>query len=51
VLYSERLARELEDSFMRDLEGCREFSVAEYEARSILLRLRDSAARLLSPLL
>ncbi|WP_191059541.1 cardiolipin synthase [Geminicoccus harenae] len=51
VLYSERLARELEDSFVRDLECCREFSVAEYEQRNILLRFRDSAARLLSPLL
>jgi cardiolipin synthase len=51
VLYSRHLAKELEDAFERDLADCREFDLAEYEARNVGLRFRDSAARLLSPLL
>jgi cardiolipin synthase len=51
VLYSERLAKELEADFERDLAGCSEFDVAEYEKRSRPSRFRDSVARLLSPLL
>ncbi len=51
VLYSDRLARELEDTFLKDLEHCTEFSVEEYRKRNPLLRFRDSATRLLSPLL
>ncbi|HEY7386605.1 MAG TPA: cardiolipin synthase, partial [Beijerinckiaceae bacterium] len=51
VLYSRHLARELEDAFARDLSDCTEFDPAAYEGRNIALRFRDSAARLLSPLL
>jgi cardiolipin synthase len=51
VLYSERLAKELEADFERDLAGCSEFAAAEYEKRSRPSRFRDSVARLLSPLL
>jgi cardiolipin synthase len=51
VLYSRHLARELEESFERDLSDCTEFDPAEYRARNVGLRFRDSAARLLSPLL
>lgn len=51
VIYDRRLAQELEAAFDRDLAGCRPFSPAEYEERSALSRLRDSTARLLSPLL
>ena len=51
VLYSERLARELEEDFERDLAYCTEFDPAEYGSRNVAVRLRDSAARLLSPLL
>ena len=51
VLYSRHLAKELEESFERDLADCTEFDPAEYEARNVGLRLRDSVARLLSPLL
>jgi cardiolipin synthase len=51
VLYSERLARELEDDFERDLAHCTEFDLAEYRKRNVAVRFRDSAARLLSPLL
>lgn len=51
VLYSDRFAKELERDFERDLAFCTEFDVAEYEKRNVAVRLRDSAARLLSPLL
>jgi cardiolipin synthase len=51
VLYSRHLAKELEESFERDLADCTEFDPAEYEARSVGLRFRDSVTRLLSPLL
>jgi cardiolipin synthase len=51
VLYDRRLARELEESFQRDLADCTEFDPAEYQNRNIALRFRDSVARLLSPLL
>jgi len=51
VLYSERLAEQLEQDFQRDLIHCSEFDAAGYEKRPIAVRFRDSVARLLSPLL
>ena len=51
VLYSQRLAKELEEDFKRDLAECSEFDLAAYYKRNIAVRFRDSAARLLSPLL
>ena len=51
VIYDAGFAQELEAAFERDLEGCRPFDPAEYERRPVPVRLRDSAARLLSPLL
>jgi cardiolipin synthase len=51
VLYSRRLATELEESFERDLAYCREFDAGEYRKRNAAFRLRDSVARLFSPLL
>jgi cardiolipin synthase A/B len=51
VLYSKQLSNDLERAFERDLAHCIEFDPAGYLARNPLLRFRDSAARLLSPLL
>lgn len=51
VLYDAGLAAELEATFERDLEGCCAFSPSEYRQRPVPIRLRDSLARLLSPLL
>ena len=51
VFYSERIARELEADFHRDLACCAEFDPAVYRERGTLSRFRDSVARLLSPLL
>jgi cardiolipin synthase len=51
VLYDERLAKELEEDFGRDLAHCSEFDAGAYRRRRPAVRLRDSVARLLSPLL
>ena len=51
VFYSERIAKEVETDFERDLEYCSEFDPAAYRKRGTAIRFRDSVARLLSPLL
>lgn len=51
VLYDERLATKLEEDFRRDLAHCTEFDAEAYRKRNPAVRFRDSAARLLSPLL
>jgi cardiolipin synthase len=51
VIYSEPMARQLEADFERDLADCTEFDPAAYQKRSVAIRFRDSAIRLLSPLL
>ena len=48
VFYRERIPKELENDFERDLEYCSEFDPA---GRGTTIRFRDSVARLLSPLL
>jgi cardiolipin synthase len=51
VIYYEEKAQELERDFLEDLKHCIEWRVVEYVKRSVSLRLRDSLARLASPLL
>lgn len=51
VLYSRSLAGELEADFERDLAHCTGFDPEEYQNRGVLIRFRDSVARLFSPLL
>jgi cardiolipin synthase len=51
VFYSDRIAKELESDFERDLEYCSEFDPAAYRKRGTASRFRDSVARVLSPLL
>ena len=51
VLYSKRLAMELEEDFKRDLTHCTEFDLEEYQRRNVAVRLKDSVARAFSPLL
>jgi hypothetical protein len=51
VLYSERLASELEADFERDVAHCTEFDPEVHRSRKAVTRFRDSIARLLSPLL
>lgn len=50
VSYDENLARQLEADFKRDLAHCTQFMWREYRKQPIWVRLRDSLARLLSPL-
>jgi cardiolipin synthase len=51
VIYNKEIAEQLEADFKRDLAACTEFSLSDYRKSSVLIRLRDSTARLLSPLL
>ena len=51
VLYGGTLAARLEADFARDLADCSAFDAARYRQANIAIRFRDSAARLLSPLL
>lgn len=51
ILYDSRLARELDESFLCDLEQCVPFDRKQYRALPFLPRLRDASARILSPLL
>jgi cardiolipin synthase len=51
VIYDEGLARELEAAFTRDCNDCEEFSRKRYRTTAGWRRLRDSVARLASPLL
>ncbi len=51
VLYSNRLAKKLEQDFEADLVYCSEFDPKEYQKRKPALRFRDSVARIFSPLL
>jgi cardiolipin synthase A/B len=51
VLYDEGLAQNLEHDFERDLGDCTEFNQRAYDKTNPVTRFRDSAARLISPLL
>ena len=51
VIYDRAISCELEEAFGRDCADCEEFSVDAYRHSRSLARFRDSAARLLSPLL
>jgi cardiolipin synthase len=51
VIYDTRITEELAADFERDLQGCTEFTAEGYRRTSYPIRLRDSVARLFSPLL
>lgn len=51
VIYDEEISKELESDFNDDLAACTEFTIENYRKRSVLIRLRDSVSRLMSPLL
>ena len=50
-MYDSQMAKELEELFVSDLADCREMTLGEYVNRPLRLRLLESLARLLSPLL
>ena len=51
VIYDDRFSQQLAADFLKDQQDCLEFSLHEYERRHMLVRLRDSVARLFSPML
>lgn len=51
VIYDEQLSQQLATDFLQDQQDCLEFSLHAYERRHMLVRLRDSVARLFSPML
>jgi cardiolipin synthase len=51
VLYDAQFSQRLAQDFLADQQDCVEFSLHEYERRHLLVRLRDSVARLFSPML
>jgi len=51
VIYDEAIAQRLTKDFLQDQADCIEFSLHEYERRHLMVRLRDSVARLFSPML
>jgi cardiolipin synthase len=51
IIYDGGVTRQLEEAFRRDREDCEPFSLKAYRKSRSPRRLRDSAARLLSPLL
>ncbi len=50
-IYDEPLAQRLERDFYQDLKDSRELILEEYQTRPLLNRLKESSARLFSPLL
>lgn len=51
IIYDAKTAQKLAQDFLHDLGYCTEFTLADYEASNVLVRLRDSLCRLASPLL
>ena len=51
VLYDAQFSQRLAQDFLADQQDCIEFSLHEYERRRLFVRLRDSVARLFSPML
>lgn len=51
VIYDPEISKQENDAFLRDMEGCIEFTIEGYKKEPIYRRFRDSSARLLSGLL
>ncbi len=50
-IYDETVARENRDIFLKDLEGCREINISEWERRPWYSKMTQAAVNLFSPLL
>ncbi|MEA4925183.1 MAG: cardiolipin synthase [Syntrophomonadaceae bacterium] len=50
-IYDEKLSREFEAAFVKDLKDCTEITMAGYLSRSVSVRVKEAFCRLLSPLL
>lgn len=51
VIYQKETVNRLEDIFQNDLQNCREITWEEYQKRSPMIWVKETFARLLSPLL
>jgi cardiolipin synthase A/B len=51
VFYDEKLTKGIDEQIMKDLEACKEVTVADFNQLSLLVRLRSSLMRLFSALL
>ncbi|BCB02059.1 cardiolipin synthase [Bacillus sp. KH172YL63] len=50
-LYDEALSRELGTAFRSDMEKARELTLDDYHNRSLMIKVKESVSRLLSPIL
>ncbi|MCA9404912.1 MAG: cardiolipin synthase [Candidatus Omnitrophica bacterium] len=51
LIYDEIFTKEIDQQFYKDLEASKEMSLADFKQVSVLVKLRNSLIRLLSPLL
>ena len=51
LIYSREVVEDIEEQFFQDLEDSREFFLEECRQKTLFKRLKESLARLLSPLL
>ena len=50
-LYNECIAKSLTESYLKDIEVSKEWTLEEYNKRSWFIRFKESISRLLSPIL
>ena len=50
MIYSERIAKEMSEAFLKDLEYCTEYSCEEYAKRTRMMRLKISISKLFKTL-
>ena len=51
LVLADNFSRGVEDTFLKDLERCREVTKEVYEQRKLWIRFKEQCSRLLSPLL
>lgn len=51
LMYHAETAKKLENTFWKDMEGCMELTLEEYEKRSLRIRFLESVSKLVSPIL
>ncbi|WP_315971386.1 cardiolipin synthase [Paenibacillus sp. N3.4] len=51
LMYHAETAKKLENTFWKDMEGCLELTLEEYEKRSLRIRFLESISKLISPIL
>jgi len=50
-IYDEKIAKELESAFIKDIENSKRITFEDYENRGKLFKFREAVARLISPML